>query len=170
MRRPVPSRPENAEVWQLLEGARTMAKALRAALYLRVGTGEQSVENQRRDLEAAATRRGWTIVRSYTDQGVCEPKECDKRPSLDAMLREAARGKFEVVMCWAADRMGRSLAELAGTLQELHGAKVDLFLYRQAIDTTTSASRPWLFSPPAWQSSAPAAAASFATPRRASPV
>ncbi len=142
-----------------------MARRLRAALYLRVGTGEQSVENQRRDLEAAATRRGWTIVRSYTDQGVCEPKERDKRPSLDAMLREAARGKFEVVMCWAADRMGRSLAELAGTLQELHGAKVDLFLYRQAVATATPAGRPWLFSPPAWQSSATAASASLTAAR-----
>ncbi len=142
-----------------------MAKALRAAIYLRVGMGEQSVENQRRDLEAAATRRGWRIVRSYTDQGVCEPKERDKRPSLDAMLREAARGKFEVVMCWAADRMGQSLAELAGTLQELHAAKVDLFLYHQAVATTTPAGRPWLFSPPTWQSSAPAASASLTATR-----
>jgi DNA invertase Pin-like site-specific DNA recombinase len=53
------------------------------------------------------------------------------------MLKEATRGKFDVVMAWAVDRMGRSLPDLVGTLQELHGAKVDLFLHRQAIDTTT---------------------------------
>ncbi len=46
-----------------------MADVLRAAMYLRVSTGEQTVENQIRDLDAAATQRGWVILASYTDQG-----------------------------------------------------------------------------------------------------
>ena len=57
------------------------------------------------------------------------------------MLKDATRGRYDVAMCWAVDRMGRSLADLVGTLQELHGAKVDLFLHQQAIDTTTPAGR-----------------------------
>jgi len=118
-----------------------VAKALRAAIYLRVSTGEQTVENQRRDLEAAATQRGWTITATYADEGISGAKGRDKRPGLDAMLKDATRGKFDVVMCWAVDRMGRSLPDLVGTLQELHGAKVDLFLHQQAIDTTTPAGR-----------------------------
>ncbi len=117
------------------------AKALRAAIYLRVSTGEQTVENQRRDLEAAAAQRGWTITATYADEGISGAKGRDKRPGLDTMLKDAMRGKFDVVMCWAVDRMGRSLADLVGTLQELHGAKVDLFLHQQAIDTTTPAGR-----------------------------
>ena len=118
-----------------------MAKAMRAAIYLRVSTGEQTVENQRRDLEAAAAQRGWTIVATYADEGISGAKGRDKRPGLDAMLRDATRGRFGVVMAWSVDRMGRSLVDLLGTLQELHGAKVDLFLHQQAIDTTTPAGR-----------------------------
>jgi DNA invertase Pin-like site-specific DNA recombinase len=118
-----------------------MAKTLRAAVYLRVSTGEQTVENQRRDLEAAAAQRGWVITATYADEGISGAKGRDKRPGLDAMLKDATRGKFDVVMSWAVDRMGRSLPDLVGTLQELHSAKVDLFLHQQAIDTTAPAGR-----------------------------
>jgi DNA invertase Pin-like site-specific DNA recombinase len=118
-----------------------MAKTMRAALYLRVSTGDQTVENQRRELEAAAAQRSWAITATYADEGISGAKGRDKRPGLDAMLKDATRGKFDVAMCWAVDRMGRSLADLVGTLQELHGAKVDLFLHQQAIDTTTPAGR-----------------------------
>ena len=113
----------------------------RAAIYLRVSTGEQSVEAQRRDLQAAATQRGWLIVATYADEGISGSKGRDKRPGLNAMLKDATRGRYDVAMCWAVDRMGRSLANLVGTLQELHGANVDLFLHQQAIDTTTPAGR-----------------------------
>jgi DNA invertase Pin-like site-specific DNA recombinase len=119
-----------------------MAKAMRAAIYLRVSTaGEQTVENQRRDLEITAAQRGWTIVSTFADEGISGSKGRDKRPGLDRMLKDATRGKFDVVMAWAVDRMGRSLPDLLGTLQELHGAKVDLFLHQQAIDTTTPAGK-----------------------------
>jgi DNA invertase Pin-like site-specific DNA recombinase len=118
-----------------------MAKTMRAAIYLRVSTGEQTVENQRRDLETAAAQRGWTIVATFADEGISGSKGRDKRPDLDRMLKDATRGKFDVVMVWAVDRMGRSLPDLVGTLQELHGAKVDLFLHQQAIDTTTPAGK-----------------------------
>jgi DNA invertase Pin-like site-specific DNA recombinase len=125
----------------LKQRARVMTKIIRAAVYLRVSTGDQTVENQRRELQAAAAQRGWTITASYADEGISGAKGRDRRPGLDAMLKDATRGKFDVVMCWAVDRMGRSLADLVGTLQELHGAKVDLFLHQQAIDTTTPAGR-----------------------------
>ena len=114
-----------------------MAKALRAAIYLRVSTNDQTTDNQQRELEAAAAARSWTIVATYADQGISGSKGRDKRPQLDLMLKDAVRRRFDVVMCWAVDRMGRSLADLVSTLQELHGAKVDLFLHQQAIDTTT---------------------------------
>lgn len=118
-----------------------MAKAKRAAIYLRVSTADQTVENQRRELEAAAEARGWSIVSSYADEAISGAKGRDKRPQLDAMLKDAVRRKFDVVMCWAVDRLGRSLADLVGTMQELHGAKVDLFIHQQALDTTTPAGR-----------------------------
>jgi DNA invertase Pin-like site-specific DNA recombinase len=118
-----------------------MTKPMRAALYLRVSTGEQTVENQRRDLEAAAAQRGWEVVATFTDAGISGAKARDKRPGLDALLKGATRGQFDVAVVWAVDRMGRSLPDLLSTLQELHSARVDLFLHQQAIDTTTPAGR-----------------------------
>jgi DNA invertase Pin-like site-specific DNA recombinase len=63
----------------------------------------------------------------------------EARPGLDTMLKAAAlqRKKFDVVMAWAADRLGRSLQDLVNGLAELHAGKVDLYLHRQQIDTTT---------------------------------
>ena len=113
----------------------------RAALYLRVSTGEQTVENQRLELEAAAESSGWQVVTTYADNGISGAKGRDKRPGLDTMLKDAVRRKFDVVMVWAVDRLGRSLPDLIGTMQELHGAKVDLFLLRQGLDTTTASGK-----------------------------
>jgi DNA invertase Pin-like site-specific DNA recombinase len=118
-----------------------MTKPKRAALYLRVSTGEQTTENQRRALEEAARHRGWDIVATYVDDGISGAKGRDKRPGLDAMLKDATRRMFDVAMAWSVDRLGRSLIDLISSLQELHGAKVDLFLHQQAIDTTTPAGR-----------------------------
>jgi DNA invertase Pin-like site-specific DNA recombinase len=113
----------------------------RVAFYLRVSTGEQSTENQRRELEAVARQRGWEVVAIYEDQGISGAKGRDRRPQLDRMLKDAVRGRFDVLAAWAVDRLGRSLQDLVATLGELHAAGVDLFLHQQAIDTTTPSGR-----------------------------
>lgn len=113
----------------------------RAVLYLRVSTDGQTTENQRRELEQVAAHKGWTITTVYEDQGISGAKGRDKRPGFDAMLKDATRGKFDVVLAWAVDRLGRSLADLVGMLSELHGNRVDLYLHQQAVDTTTPAGK-----------------------------
>jgi len=118
-----------------------MAKEMRAALYLRVSTGEQTTENQRRDLEAAAAARGWTVAATYADEGISGSKGRDKRPQLDAMLKAASARRFDVLMVAAVDRLGRSLPDLVASMQELRAAKVDLFVAKQGLDTTTPGGR-----------------------------
>jgi DNA invertase Pin-like site-specific DNA recombinase len=118
-----------------------MTKAVRAALYLRVSTTGQTVENQRRELEAAAEARGWSVVATFADQGISGAKGRDKRPQLDKMLRDAVRRKFDVCMVWSVDRLGRSLPDLIGSMQELHGARIDMFILQQGLDTTTPSGR-----------------------------
>jgi DNA invertase Pin-like site-specific DNA recombinase len=113
------------------------AMSKRAALYLRVSTDKQTVENQRVGLMAIAERRGWQIVTTYTDAGISGAKGRKDRPGLHQMLKEAQRGTFDVVMAWAIDRLGRSLIDLLGTIQELETCGVDLFLEQQSLDTTT---------------------------------
>ena len=58
-----------------------MAKALRAALYLRVSRDSQTTENQRIVLAKLAERRGFEIVREYEDAGISGGKGRDKRPA-----------------------------------------------------------------------------------------
>jgi DNA invertase Pin-like site-specific DNA recombinase len=57
------------------------------------------------------------------------------------MLKDAQRRRFDVVMAWAIDRLGRSLIDLLGTIQTLEACGVDLYLDQQSIDTTTPAGR-----------------------------
>ena len=116
-------------------------KPKRAALYLRVSTGEQTTDNQRLALEAACEQRGWQVVATYADPGISGAKGRDDRPEFDRMLKDAARGQFKVVMAWSVDRLGRSLLDLVSALQEMHAAKADLFLHQQALDTTTPAGK-----------------------------
>jgi DNA invertase Pin-like site-specific DNA recombinase len=116
-------------------------KAKRAALYVRVSTDQQTVAHQLEALRAVAERRGWQIVETYTDAGISGTKGRDKRPGLDAMLKDASRRRFDVIMAWAIDRLGRSLIDLLGTIQHLEAAGVDLYLDQQSIDTTTPMGR-----------------------------
>ena len=55
---------------------------------------------------------------------------------VSSMLKDASRRKFDIVMAWAIDRLGRSLSDLLDTIQHLEACGVDLYLDQQAIDTT----------------------------------
>jgi DNA invertase Pin-like site-specific DNA recombinase len=113
----------------------------RAVLYLRVSTVDQTTANQERELREVAARAGWEIVKVYKDHGISGAKGRDKRPAYNAMLRDAFRRQFDVVMAWSVDRLGRSLQELVTFLGELHALHVDLHLHQQGIDTTTPAGK-----------------------------
>jgi DNA invertase Pin-like site-specific DNA recombinase len=109
----------------------------RAAIYVRVSTDKQTVENQTAKLTEIAQARGWQIVATFNDAGISGAKGRKDRPGLDAMLKDASRHRFDIVMAWAIDRLGRSLIDLLGTIQHLEACRVDLYLDQQALDTTT---------------------------------
>jgi DNA invertase Pin-like site-specific DNA recombinase len=109
----------------------------RAAIYVRVSTNEQTTENQVVALREVAERRGWSVVEVYEDAGISGAKARDQRPDFNRLLKDARRRRFDVVMAWAIDRMGRSLRGLMDTIERLEAAGVDLYLDQQAIDTTT---------------------------------
>jgi DNA invertase Pin-like site-specific DNA recombinase len=113
----------------------------RVALYLRVSTAEQTVENQRRELRAIAERHGWQIVAEFADEGISGTKGRDRRPGYDRLLRGVARRDFDQVAAWSVDRLGRSLQDLVSFLGELHAKGVDLYLHQQGIDTGTPAGK-----------------------------
>jgi DNA invertase Pin-like site-specific DNA recombinase len=119
-----------------------MGKVKRAAIYMRVSTNNgQTTENQRLELEKIAAARGWQVVEIYADAGISGAKGREKRPGLDRLLKDAGRRRFDVVMAWAIDRIGRSLLDLLSIIQDLDAVGVDLYLDQQHLDTTTPTGR-----------------------------
>jgi DNA invertase Pin-like site-specific DNA recombinase len=114
----------------------------KAAVYLRVGvsTLDQTTGNQEHELREVANRMGCEIVKVYRDEGVSGAKD-QKRPQLEKLRLDAYNRKFDMVMAWSIDRLGRSLQDLVGFLSEIHDLKIDLYLHKQGIDTTTPAGR-----------------------------
>ena len=115
--------------------------AKRIALYTRVSTDQQTTENQRRELIAVAERNGWEIVAEFCDEGISGAKGRDQRPAYDALLKAVARREIDLVASWAVDRLGRSLQDLVGFLNEISAKGVDLYLHQQALDTSTPSGR-----------------------------
>jgi len=113
----------------------------RVAIYARVSTSNQTAANQISELERVAQLRGWNIVEVYKDEGYSGSKSRDDRPSLDRMLKDAVRGKYDLIAVWSLDRLGRSLQHLIETVNELQAVGVELYMHLQAIDTTTPAGK-----------------------------
>jgi DNA invertase Pin-like site-specific DNA recombinase len=117
------------------------SKGKRVALYVRVSTDKQTVKNQKREMETVAHNHGWKIVAVFKDEGISGAKGRDKRPGLDALLKGVTRRDFDMVAAWSVDRLGRSLQDLVGILNDLKAKNVDLYLHQQSLDTSTSAGR-----------------------------
>jgi DNA invertase Pin-like site-specific DNA recombinase len=113
----------------------------KVGIYLRVSTDGQTTENQRRELEAIAARSGWEVVGFYEDAGISGAKGRDKRPGFDRLLKDVTSRKVNMIAAWSVDRLGRSLQDLVGFLNELQAVKCDLYLHQQSIDTTTPSGR-----------------------------
>jgi DNA invertase Pin-like site-specific DNA recombinase len=113
------------------EGAHKHMK--RAVLYVRVSTPDQSIEPQLLDLRQMAAARGYEIVREYSDK-LSGTKS--RRPGLDALLSDAQRHRFDVVMVWAFDRMARSVRHFLEVLDELNHLGIEFVSFRESIDTS----------------------------------
>lgn len=110
----------------------------RAAVYARVSTLEQTTENQLTELRRYIEQRGWT-TREYVDEGVSG--STDSRPALDRLLRDAKRRRFDVLVCWRLDRLGRNLRHLILFLEELQALGIAFVSLAEGIDATTPAGR-----------------------------
>jgi|SRR2546425_12677105 len=114
------------------------ARAIRAGLYARVSTAEQTPENQLAPLRAYAGARGWQPT-EFVDHGISGAKE--RRPALDQLLAAARARRLDVVACTKLDRLARSTHHLVTLAKELEAVGVDLVVLDQAIDTTTPSGR-----------------------------
>ena len=104
----------------------------RAALYMRVSTLDQHPETQLLDLRQMAKQRGYEIVQEFTDR-ISGAKA--RRPGLDAMMGDARRGRFDIVLVWACDRIARSTKHFLEVLDELSHLNTEFVSFREQIDT-----------------------------------
>ena len=111
---------------------------MKAGIYARVSTNDQTCDNQLIELRRYVEARRWSAV-EYVDEGVSGSKE--RRPALDQLLKDARRRKFDVVICWSLDRMGRSLKHLVVLLDDLHALGVSFISIREGLDWTTPTGR-----------------------------
>jgi DNA invertase Pin-like site-specific DNA recombinase len=110
---------------------------LKAALYVRVSTTGQTVENQLRQLRAVARRHGWQVAGVFKDEAISGAKGREKRPGFDKLLEAVMRRDVDLVAAWSVDRLGRSFQDLVTVLGEIHAKGCDLYLHQQGIDTRT---------------------------------
>jgi len=99
---------------------------------MRVSTVDQNPETQLHDLHQMAAQRGYEIVHEYVDR-ISGTKA--KRPGLDQMMTDARRGRFDVVIVWACDRIARSTRHFLEVLDELNRIEVEFLSFRENIDT-----------------------------------
>src|SRR4051812_29625812 len=100
-----------------MRGFQSAEWSMKAAIYARVSTLDQEPENQLIELRRYINARGWGTPTEYVDRGVSGSK--DRRPALDQLLRDAKRRRFDVVVCWRLDRLGRNLKHLLTLIEEL---------------------------------------------------
>jgi DNA invertase Pin-like site-specific DNA recombinase len=114
-----------------------MSSTPKVAIYARVSTTGQTVENQLRELQAVAARHGWEVAGVFRDQAISGSRGREKRPGLDKLLQAVARREVDLVAAWSVDRLGRSLQDLLSVLGEIHAKGCELYLHQQGIDTRT---------------------------------
>jgi DNA invertase Pin-like site-specific DNA recombinase len=110
----------------------------KAAIYARVSTPDQCVENQIYQLRELASRRGYEVVQEYTDVGSGSKA---RRAGLDALLADARRRRFSIVLVAAFDRVARSVKHFLAVVDELSDLGVEFVSARENIDTTGAMGR-----------------------------
>ena len=113
----------------------------RVALYLRVSTSDQRVDNQRRELLRVSKRNNWQVVSTFVDEGISGAKGRRDRAGYDSLLKSITRREVDLIAAWSVDRLGRSLTDLLSFLGEIHSKGCDLYLHQQGLDTSTPAGR-----------------------------
>jgi hypothetical protein len=107
-------------------------KRYKCHMDMRVSSLDQHPETQLYDLRQMAAQRGYEIAQEYTDR-ISGSRA--RRPGLDDLMRDARRGRFDVVLVWASDRIARSVKHFLEVLDELNRLNIEFVSFREQIDT-----------------------------------
>ena len=112
-----------------------MGGLMRVVKYQRVSTSKQDYENQTKALDKQIELLGWDCVGEYKEvvSGVK-----DTRPQLQKMIEDARLRKFDRVIVFALDRLGRKIVQVVNTIHSLEECGVHLFVVKESVDTSNS--------------------------------
>ena len=110
----------------------------KVAIYTRVSTLDQTIDNQLIELRDHCSKMGWEVVKEYADEGLSGALSRDKRPALNTLIKDAYRKRFDLVVCWDISRIGRSMKELVLFLSDMKDKGVGICSVRQGFDTSTT--------------------------------
>ena len=110
---------------------------MKVAIYTRVSTSQQTVQNQLLELYEVCERNDWTVVGEYSEV-ISGTKGVEERSELERMLIDDSRRKFDKVVIWSVDRVARSMKHLIQVLSQLDDLDIDIYSYKQGIDTSTT--------------------------------
>jgi len=110
----------------------------KVAIYCRVSTLDQTINNQLLELRDHCSRMEWEVVKEYADEGLSGTLSREKRPALNSLIKDAYRKRFDSVVCWDISRIGRSMKELVLFLSDMKDRDIGICSVRQGFDTSTS--------------------------------
>ena len=110
----------------------------KVAIYTRVSTLDQTIDNQLIELRDHCSRMEWEIVQEYADEGLSGTLSREKRSALNALKKDAYRNRFDSVVCWDISRIGRSMKEFVLFLSDMKDRDIGICSVRQGFDTSTT--------------------------------
>ncbi len=110
---------------------------MKVAILMRCSTSHQTTENQRLELYEICERNDWVVVEEY-DETISGTKGVNERDELRRMMTDASRKKFDKLVVWSIDRLGRNMKHLVSVLSQLKDLDIDIYSYKQGIDTSTT--------------------------------
>ena len=110
---------------------------MKVAIFVRVSSQQQTTENQKLELYEVCERNDWTVVEEYNET-ISGTKSVDDRVELKRMLEDASRRKFQKLVVWSVDRLGRNMKHLVTVLSQMKDLDIDIYSYKQGIDTSTT--------------------------------
>lgn len=118
---------------------------MRAVIYNRISRDRNSdgaaVERQNKKAVALAKSRGWTVVNTYTDNGLSATSKAVRRPHYEAMRSAYERGEFDALICYDLDRLTRQPRQLEDWVDAAEGRGLAIVTLNGEADLTTDGGR-----------------------------
>ena len=116
-------------------------KNMKAVIYSRVSTNDQTVDNQLKILREVAEKKGLEVVQEISDEGISGAKGRDERDGFNELIKGSVQKEWDIILVWDVSRLGRSLQHLVSFLDDIHSAKCDLYIHQSGLDTSTASGK-----------------------------